>query len=68
MSIRLNRFLKAGQTVTVEVPEIICETPSAILIEYNSQNAWFPKSKVRISQKENSVEVKIPRWLFDRKL
>lgn len=67
MSKRISRFLSIGQKVTVEVPEIICETPTGILIEYNSQNAWFPKSKVSICHKLNSVEVKIPRWLFERK-
>ncbi|HQU72636.1 MAG TPA: hypothetical protein PKV71_06805 [Calditrichia bacterium] len=67
MSGKLNRILMAGQKVTVEVPEIVCETATGILIEYNSQNAWFPKSKVVIQQKGDSVEVKIPRWLFERK-
>lgn len=56
-----------GRRVVLEVPEIIYETDSGILIEWNRQNAWLPKKTVKIERKESSVIVKIPRWLFERK-
>ncbi len=53
--------------VVIEVPEIIYETETGILIEWNRQNAWLAKGTVKIKKKENSIEVKIPRWLFEKK-
>ena len=65
--LELDRLLSFGRKVTVEVQQISCETDSSILIEWNRQNAWFQKKKVKIEVKENSIVVKMPKWLFDRK-
>lgn len=65
--IELDRLLSFGKKIELEVPEIACETSTSILIEWNRQNAWFQKKKVRIEQRENSVVVTMPKWLFERK-
>ena len=62
-----DRLTNLGRRVVLEVPEIIYETESGILIEWNRQNAWLAKKTVKIERKESSVIVKIPRWLFERK-
>lgn len=65
--LEIDRLKYFGRKVTLEVPEIILETSSGILIEWNRQNAWLPKKTITIIRNENSVIVRMPRWLFDRK-
>lgn len=65
--LEIDRIKYFGRKVTLEVPEIILETSSGILIEWNRQNAWLPKKTIKIIRNGESVTVKLPRWLFDRK-
>lgn len=67
MIAQLDRIIAFGRTITVELPEIAHETDSGILIEWNGQNGWLPKSKVRIAHSDDSVMITVPRWLFERK-
>ncbi len=63
----IDRYLNLGRSVEIEVAELACETQTGVLVEWNRQNAWLPKEKVKIIRKENSVVVKIPKWLYVRK-
>lgn len=63
----LDRLLNFGRKVEIEVPEIAHETDSGILIEWNHQNAWLPKRRVKIVSKNGTIKVQVPRWLFERK-
>lgn len=63
----MDRYLNMGRCVVIEVPRLECETKTGVLLEWNHQNAWLPKQKIKIIKKANSVEVKIPKWLYKRK-
>lgn len=65
--LEFDRLLSFGRKVVLEVPEIVHETNTSILIEWNRQNAWVQKKKVSIERKETGFVVKMPKWLFERK-
>ena len=67
MVAQLRRLWDLRRMVEVEVPEIAYETDSGILIEWRQQNAWLPKSRIRIRKTDDSVIVKIPKSLYDIK-
>ncbi len=54
-------------SVTIEVREITYQSHRAILTEWNDQNAWLPRHRVKIEQKNGKYLLTIPRKLFSRK-
>ncbi len=67
MDLRFQQLLSFGRTVTIEIPQIAYETETGILVEYNYQTAWLPKSRVKITRRPNSVIIQLPRWLYRHK-
>ena len=65
--LEFDRLFSFGRTVTLEIPEIVHETDTSILIEWNRQNAWVLKEKVKIEKREGGLTVQMPKWLFNRK-
>jgi len=63
----LEKILNFGRKIEFEVNEIHHETPTGILIEWNRQNAWFPKDKVKILSENGTIKLRVPKWLFERK-
>lgn len=61
------RRLVDFRTVKLQIPEIVHETNSGILIEWKSRNTWLPKNVVKINREERIVELELPRWLYDQK-
>ena len=64
----LKQFLHPHKCTTIEVSRIIYETESTILIEYDEQGIWLPKSRVTIRRMDGEpATITIPVWLFEKK-
>ena len=50
---------------TIEVPEIIYEGNSKILIEYNEQSCWLKKSQITINR-DNKISITMPGRLYKK--
>ena len=50
---------------TIEVPEIIYEGNSKILIEYNEQSCWLKKSQITINR-DNKISITMPARLYKK--
>lgn len=50
--------------------EYVRETPAAILVIYDGENIWLPKSQISwigAAEEGDEIEVSIPRWLAEEK-
>lgn len=65
--LEFDRLFSFGRQVTLNVDKIAHETATSVLIEWNRQNAWVLKEKVKIEENEGKLVVKMPKWLFNRK-
>lgn len=61
----MRRHLKIEFTV-----EYINETPAAILVLYQGEQFWLPKSQITwigAAEEGDLIEVGVPRWLAEEK-
>lgn len=62
-------FLARGEGWEIEVT-FIKETEKGILLEYEGEEAWFPKSQVEMldepDEEGDTIRVKIPEWLLSK--
>ncbi len=57
--------------VEIEVEEIVVETDDAVLVLFNDEEIWLPKSQIEdctvISKKAKNVVLGITRWIAKEK-
>ena len=55
------------ETVELTVEEIIAETADAILVRYQDEEHWLPKSEIDYTGQiyDKDVEIEMPQWLAE---
>ena len=59
-----------GPTCEIMVEEILSETDSAILIQYEGQEVWIPKSQLIDycgNVRDQDIEIEVTQWILEEK-